>query len=117
MANREWLKPTVYGALGGVVLTMVVGFSWGGWVTGGTAQSMAATEAKIAVVAALVPVCLQLAQNDPDRAAKLATIQEAPTYQRRTALIEAGWATVPGSDTPNRDLAQACVASLDLTAA
>jgi hypothetical protein len=116
MADREWIKPAVYGALGGAVLTMVVGFSWGGWVTGGSAQAMAASEAKSAVVAALVPVCLQMSQNDPDRLAKLTTISEAPTYQRRDKLIEAGWATAPGADTPNRDLAQACVASLDLTA-
>ena len=117
MTSPEWLKSSIYGALGGAVLTMVVGFSWGGWVTGGTAQSMAATEAKSALVAAMVPVCLQMAQTDPDRAEKLTTILEAATYQRRTKLMEAGWATMPGSDTPDRDLAQACVNSLDLTAA
>jgi hypothetical protein len=116
MASPEWLKPAIYGALGGAVLTMVVGFSWAGWVTGGSAQAMATAEAKSAVVAALVPVCLQTSQNDPDRAAKLTTISEAPTYQRRDKLIEAGWATAPGADSPNRDLAQACIASLDLSA-
>jgi hypothetical protein len=117
MATQEWLKPTIYGALGGAVLTMALGFSWGGWVTGGTAQSMAATEAKAAVVAALVPVCLQMAQTDPDREVKLTTILEATTYQRRTKLMEAGWATMPGAEAPDRDLAQACVTSLDLSAA
>jgi pimeloyl-ACP methyl ester carboxylesterase len=116
MASREWVKPAVYGALGGAVLTMVLGFSWGGWVTGGSAQAMAVAESKSAVVAALVPVCLQMSQNDPDRLAKLTLISEAPTYQRRDKLIEAGWATAPGAETPNRDLAQACIASLDLSA-
>lgn len=117
MASREWLGPAIYGALSGALLTMVVGFSWGGWVTGGSAQAMAATESKSAVVAALVPVCLQTSQSDPDRMTKLTTIMEAPIYQRRTKLMEAGWATPPGSDTPDRDLAQACVSSLDLSAA
>jgi hypothetical protein len=116
MTSPEWLKPAIYGALGGVVLTMVLGFSWGGWITGGSAQSMAAAESKSAVVAALVPVCLQMSQNDPDRLAKLTVISEAPTYQRRDKLIEAGWATTPGAEAPNRDLAQACIASLDLSA-
>lgn len=114
--SREWLKPTIYGALGGAVLTMVIGFSWGGWVTGGTARSMAATEASAAVTAALVPVCLHMSESDPDRATKLIAISEAPTYQRRTALMEAGWATVPGAEGPDRDLAQACVAGLELAA-
>jgi hypothetical protein len=29
----------------GVIATLVVGFSWGGWVTGGAARSMTATAA------------------------------------------------------------------------
>ncbi len=43
----------------------------------------------------MVPVCLETAQSDPARAEKLETIRAAPTYQRRDALMEAGWATVP----------------------
>lgn len=30
--------------------------------------------------------------------------------------MRGGWATVPGSEGPDRDLAQACLASLDLDA-
>jgi hypothetical protein len=116
MADRDWIKPTLWGALGGAVLTMIVGFSWGGWVTGGSAQAMATAEARTATIAALVPVCLEMARTDPDRAAKITAISEAPTHQRRQLVIDAGWATAPGAETPNRDLAQACMGSLDLTA-
>lgn len=116
MTTPEWLKPAIYGALGGAVLTLVVGFSWGGWLTGGGAETMAATRAKADVVAALVPVCLQISQDDPDRTAKLATIQAASTYQRRDAVMTAGWATVPGAEAPDRDLAQACIEGLNLDA-
>ena len=35
-----------------VILTMIVGFSWGGWVTGGTAQKDAEVAAKAAVSSA-----------------------------------------------------------------
>jgi hypothetical protein len=31
------VKPAVWGAVGGAVAAMIVGFTWGGWVTGGTA--------------------------------------------------------------------------------
>jgi len=41
-----------------MVLTMIVGFNWGGWVTGGTAQKMAEVTAKNAVVQRLVPFCV-----------------------------------------------------------
>lgn len=115
--TTDWLKPGIYGALGGAVLTMVVGFSWGGWVTGGSAAEMATVQAKNEVIAALVPVCLQISQDDPERTAKLDIITEAATYRRRDAVMEAGWATVPGSEAPNRDLAQACIPGLNLVEA
>ena len=117
MTTPEWLKPGVYGAVIGAVAVMVIGFSWGGWMTGGGADELAADRAHAEVIAALVPVCLQISQDDPDRIAKMATITEATTYRRRDAVMEAGWATVPGAETPNRDLAQACIEVLDLEAA
>jgi pimeloyl-ACP methyl ester carboxylesterase len=117
MTTPEWLKPGAYGAVIGAVAAMVVGFSWGGWMTGGGANELAADRAHDEVIAALVPVCLQISQDDPDRVAKLATITEATTYQRRDAVMAAGWATVPGAEAADRDLAQACIEVLDLEAA
>lgn len=114
MNTPEWLKPGIYGALIGAVFVGAVGFSWGGWVTGGGANKMANAMSHDNVIAALLPVCLDMSRTDSDRIAKLATIREASTYKRRDAVMQAGWATMPGSDTPDRDLAQACVAALDL---
>jgi hypothetical protein len=110
----EWVKPGVYGAVIGAVVIGVAGFSWGGWVTGGTAREMATTMARDDVVASMVPVCLDLARSDPNRAERLETIRAASTYQRRNAVMATGWATVPGSDAPDRDIAQACLAELEL---
>jgi alpha/beta superfamily hydrolase len=42
----------------GVIATLVVGFSWGGWVTGGTARSMAATAKTNGQMSVLVPLCV-----------------------------------------------------------
>ena len=109
-----WLKPGIYGAITGAVLTAVVGFTWGGWVTGNNADKMAMTMAHDDVIAALVPVCVDMARTDPSRAEKLATIRTASTYQRRDAVMAAGWATMPGAETPDRDLAQACLTALEL---
>jgi predicted dienelactone hydrolase len=117
MTSPEWLKPGIYGAGIGAVAVMVLGFSWGGWMTGGGARDLAADMAQDEVIAALVPICLQISQDDPERMAKLATITDATTYQRRDAVMAAGWATVPGADAPNRDLAQACIQGLNLDAA
>ena len=97
MNTPEWLKPGIYGAAIGAVVVSIGGFTWGGWVTGSTANDRAMAMSRTDVVAALVPVCLDMAQADPDRVAKLAVIRDTQTYQRRDALMEAGWATVPGA--------------------
>ena len=52
------VKPALWGAVGGAVAAMIIGFSWGGWVTGGTAGQMEATSAKNASVLALTPLCI-----------------------------------------------------------
>ncbi len=111
----EWTKPGVSGAVIGAVVVSVLGFSWGGWTTAGTAQEMAQSHAEEELVLAMVPVCLNAAATDPDRDEKLATILDASSsFNRRSAMMATGWATFPGSENPNRDLAVACVEGLEL---
>ncbi|MFW8636104.1 hypothetical protein [Cribrihabitans pelagius] len=114
MSTSEWLKPGLYGAVTGAVLVSICGFTWGGWVTGGTSNNRSVAMARDHVVTALVPVCLDMARTDPERATKLAAIRAVSTYRQRDALMDAGWATVPGAETPDRDIAQACLAALDV---
>ncbi|GAA6160166.1 hypothetical protein NBRC116589_23400 [Ruegeria sp. HU-ET01832] len=114
MNTPEWLKPGLYGAVIGAVLVSVAGFSWGGWVTDRTLNDRSVAMARENVVTALVPVCLDMARSDPERAAKMAAIRAASTFRQREALMAAGWATVPGTETPNRDIAHACLAALDV---
>jgi hypothetical protein len=114
MTTPEWLKPGIYGAVIGAVFLGVVGFSWGGWMTGGSAEKMAMSRSRDAVTTALVPICLDLSMRDPGKAEKLATIKAADVYRRGQAVMDAGWATVPGDDQPNSDLARACINNLGL---
>lgn len=112
MKTPEWLKPALYGAAGGAIAVAIVGFSWGGWVTGGTAEKMASTQARLEVVAALVPICIEQSKQDPQSADTLAQLKDTNSYQRSARLMEAGWATMPGSSDPNRDVARACTEQL-----
>ena len=114
MTFPEWTKPGVYGTLVGAVAVSILGFTWGGWTTAGSADEMAQSFAANEVTLAMLPVCLNLSQVDTERAAKLATLQEASSFQRRNAMMETGWATLPGTDAPSRDLADACLAGLEL---
>ena len=114
MTMPEWLKPGLYGAVIGAIAITITGFSWGGWMTGGAANEAAMKLAQAETTAALVPTCLAMSQADPERVAKLELITSAPSYKRGGAIMEAGWATAPGMDAPDRDLAKACEAALEL---
>ena len=37
----QWIKPAFWGVVIGVIGIMIVGFGWGGWVLGSTAERMA----------------------------------------------------------------------------
>jgi len=108
----EWLKPGLYGAMVGAAALAIVGFSWGGWVTGGKATQMAASQAQLEVVAAMVPICIQQSSEDPEVVATLARLKDASSYERGEMLMKAGWATMPGSSDPDHYVARACVEKL-----
>ena len=112
MKLTEQLKPALYGAAVGAIALAFVGFSWGGWVTGGTANEMATDQAKLEVLAALVPICLQQSSQDPQVVERVAKLKTASSYQRSDMVMQIGWATMPGSTDPNRQVASACVDKL-----
>jgi dienelactone hydrolase len=107
-----WVKPGLQGAAVGAAALAIVGFSWGGWVTGGTAKQMASDQARLEVVAALVPICIEQSKLDPQVVSTLALLKEASSYKRSDMLMEAGWATMPGSSDPNSAVARACIDKL-----
>jgi alpha/beta superfamily hydrolase len=113
----QWIKPVVWGAVIGSVLTMIIGFSFGGWTTSDTAARLARQQADTAVTTALVPLCI--AQSKADRAVreKMGELKAlSSSYDQRDFVTKTGWATVPGSEDPNREVAEACAAALLKTA-
>ena len=109
--TKSW-KPALLGAGAGALAVSIIGFSWAGWVTASKAEVMAAERASTEVVAALTPLCIAQARADPGHTAKLVELKEASRYQRSQILADSGWATLPGSDEPNRRLANACALEL-----
>ena len=105
---RATKKVVFWAILGAVILTMFVGFNWGGWVTGGTAQRMGETMAQDAVVQRLAPICVVQFNQDPEKAQKLIEFNAAKNYQRDDYVKEQGWATMPGEDQPDSKVADAC---------
>ena len=97
----------------GAVASIVVGFSWGGWVTGSTANSHAAEQADTAVVAALTPICVEKFLQNSDAKANLAVLQKIfSNWEQGDYLEKGGWATQPGATSPDYHLARACAEKL-----
>ena len=92
--DEKWTY-CLWGAAGGALALAIVGFSWGGWVTGGTAQKMARQEANTAVVKVLTPFCVANFQKAPDAVAKLASLKKIDSsWQRETFVRENKWALI-----------------------
>ncbi len=107
-------EKTYWIAIGAIILTVVLGFSRGGWVTGGTASQMAEASAQSAVVARLAPICVAQFNADAQRAVRLEELKATTSYQRTAYVKEQGWATMPGETTPDNRVAAECTKQLVL---
>jgi hypothetical protein len=110
--QAPWLKPAVWGGIIGAIATMMVGFSWMGWVLGGTAERMAVERANSAVIVALTPSCVESFLQQPNAAVKLAEFRKIDSWKQRQFVEEGGWATPRGDKTPNSGVANACAEEL-----
>lgn len=96
------------GAAGGAIILALVGFNWGGWLTGGTADKQARAAAHDAVVAALAPICAERFRAQNDAGAKIAALASGSEWERGNAIEKSGFATMPGAKDADSDVARAC---------
>ncbi len=102
------VKPALWGAVGGAVAAMIIGFSWGGWVTGGTAGQMQTTSAKNASVLALTPLCVAKGELQQDQ---LVALKKESSWSRGDFVTKAGWVSNV-NDKYRSDVATACASTL-----
>lgn len=105
-------KSVVWGAVAGAAACMIIGFSWGGWVTGGTARKDAATTAHDAVVMALAPICADRFRAQTDAPARIAELAKSSSWERGSVVEKSGYALMPGSKMADSDVARACAEML-----
>jgi hypothetical protein len=116
---RRWedYQPSKSGLIGAcvatAVATMIVGFSWGGWVTGGTSNKQATTAGDVARGDLASLICVDRFKALPDTAAKLVEFKAISESYKKRAFVEAGgWATMPGQTSPDRRGAEGCAVAL-----
>jgi len=101
------LKRLLQGAAVGAVTTIFVGFSWGGWSLGSTADKMAKARSDLAVVTALAPVCADKFRALPDAEARKIALSKVDSWKRRDEFPDA-LVTLPGESYPSSALVDAC---------
>jgi hypothetical protein len=116
--GRRWeaYRPTkgvwFWSSTGCIVATIVVGFAWGGWVTGGTATRMASDAADGARAQLAAMICVTRFNHGPDAVAQLAALKKADSYERGDLIVKSGWVTMPGSTDPVAGAADICAQKL-----
>ena len=111
--TKATVRSVLWGAAAGAIALAIVGFNWGGWVTAGTAETLAKSRAATAVVAALTPICVEKFRQAADASANLAEMKKAAYVWDQSRFVEkGGWATMPGSTEPNSAVARTCAESL-----
>jgi hypothetical protein len=97
-----------WSCIASVGATLLVGFVWFGWVTGGTADQMATdgNEAGRATLAA--DLCVDHFMAAPGAAVQLAALKEESNWKRDDFIEDGGWTTFAGTDGAIRGAAELC---------
>jgi len=107
-ANTRLLKTGIWGVVVGAVLTMIIGFAWGGWVSGSTSMNLGQEMAREAVIERLTPICVAQFNLDPNKVEKLKELTETDSWKRGQYVKDQGWATMPFEKEPDGRVADNC---------
>jgi len=102
-----------WACIAAIIATMAVGFGWGGWMTGGSSQALAATAGDTARGELASAICVERFNAAPDAAAKRVQFKAiSDSYKKREFIEAGGWATMPGQTSPDRLGVQGCATAL-----
>ena len=86
---------------GSVIAATIVGFSWGGWTTGGSAQEMAEDAAAQARQELAAVVCVDRFMAAPDAGVQLTALQEITSPSAQGKFVgDGGWAIIVPASSP-----------------
>jgi hypothetical protein len=109
-------KPAIWGAIGGAIVTLILGFYLGGWHTASSAHRMAEEASDKKVIAALAPFCVDQFLKSADSAQTAALLKLTTNYERGSFLEKGGWTGLPGSKETNWGVGRACADLLAVAA-
>jgi len=101
---RAAKKVVFWAIIGAVIVTVIVGFGFGGWVTSGAAQKLTDD----AITQRLASICVGQFDQDLQKDQKLIELKDTSSYQRDDYVTEQGWATMPGEAETDNEVASGC---------
>lgn len=100
-----------YGAWGlvlGAGAAMIIGFNWGGWITG--SKSQATTEA--AVLSTRAAICVAQFVKGPKYQERLKDLKATNSWERHAVIEKGGWDRMPGEEKAVPAVGRACADGL-----
>ena len=108
--NAGKIKYGVWGLVCGAVISMIIGFGWGGWTTAGTTTTMT----KEAVLTSQAAICVAQFMTQPNHEQKLKELEELEYWKRAEFIEKSGWDKMPGQEKADSAVARACADGLEL---
>jgi hypothetical protein len=112
MAFRPTKTATFWSCVAVSAATMAIGFGYGGWVTGGTAEKMVQDAASNARATLVADACVAKYTKHDAFAADLAALKAESSWKQGDIIADGGWATVAGMKEPLDDAARLCANQL-----
>ena len=102
------VKYGVWGLILGAGAAMIIGFNWGGWVTG--SKSQAATDA--ALLSTRAAICVAQFTKGPKYQERLKELKATNSWERSTVIEKGGWDRMPGEEKAEPAVGRACADGL-----
>lgn len=94
----------------GAIVTMIIGFGWGGWTTASTTRKMTDD----AVLVSQAAICVAQFVKQADHEAKLKALGEIDSWKRSEFIEKGGWDRMPGQEKAGSSVAEACAKGLEV---
>src|SRR5690242_10144363 len=107
-ASRPSKTMLFWSCAGCAVATIIVGFTWGGWTTGGTARTMAHDAALSSRNELAAAVCVDRFKAASDAPAQLVALKALSSWDRGSFVEKGGWAAMPDKVEPGDGAARLC---------
>ncbi len=102
----------LWSCAGCAVATMIVGFTVGGWVSGGTASKMANEARDQGRMQLAADVCVARFKGSDSFAMELANLKKEDSWKQDDFVAAGGWVTLAGMDVPVAGSAKLCAEML-----